>query len=118
MCKSEWTVRPVNQSRSAGDCQCSCDQLTEGWIQEGCVSASVLGPLPAASPHIGLSALEVSLPELMVPSGLAAAKVLRMKKPGGLAPMGWTPPHGERQRGTASVFWPHQGTIALLQMRS
>lgn len=88
----EWGVRPMNQSSSAGDCQCSCEQVTEGWIQEGCISAGALSPLPAASSHTGQSALEVALSELMVPSGLAAAEVLRMQKPGGLAPMGQSPP--------------------------
>lgn len=108
----------VNQSRSAGDCQCSGDQVAAGWIREGCVSPGVLGLLPAASSHAGLSASEVSLSELMVPSGLAAAEALRMEKPGRLAPMGWTPPHAPRQRNTACGFWPRWGTVTLLQMRS
>lgn len=62
-------------------------QVTEGWIQEGSVSAGMLGPLPTAFQQAGQFPLEVSLSELMVASCLAVAEVLGMEKPGGLAPM-------------------------------
>lgn len=41
---------------------------------------------------------------VVVPRSLAAAKVLRMQKPGGLAPMGQMPPHVQRHRGNACDF--------------
>lgn len=59
-------------------------QVTEGWIQEGCVRTGLLGPLPTASQQAGQSPLEVSLSELMVASCLAFAEFLRVERPAGL----------------------------------
>lgn len=64
----------------------------------------MLRPLPTASLHTRLSGLEISLSEVMAPSGLVAAVVPRMKKPAGLAPMGPTLPHALRQRHCMWVF--------------
>lgn len=59
-------------------------QETEGWIQEDCVRADVLGSLPTASQQAGYPPLEVSPSELMAVSCLAVAEVLRMERLGGL----------------------------------
>lgn len=59
-------------------------QVTEDWIQEGCVRTGVLGPLSTASQQAGQSPLEVSLSEVMAASCLVLAEFLRVERPGGL----------------------------------